>query len=170
VPSGRGDLIDRASFELILDEVSGHLNAQHGRLIDLTVWLLAHPAEWQGDGLWTPNQYLAWRCGIGPTLASNVIAVAERAADLPAAIAAVRRGEMSLDQLMPIVRSVPAWADARGRPIRASGASPAPPGGPPRPIDGRYEHPLGERLNRRWVTFVDPGIPPHLRRRQPDIA
>jgi len=452
VPSGRVDLIDGASFESLLDEVSGHLNAQHGRLIDLTVWLLAHPEEWQGDGLWTPNQYLAWRCGIGPTLASNVIAVAERAADLPAAIGAVRRGEMSLDQLMPIVRSVPAWADeqsvslakrltvsqtrrmvketdwawqpgrvdepearnasstgeradvgelsengpplepvtegpapddnrvsygfgpdgrwflhadldadlgllfesaldeardaefgrrrharadgdpistvsdvdglieigrrslasvagparrnryrinlylerdgrlatdggtelpepiarfltcdghidpvvaehgrpvsvgrsqrtipdrtrravlhrdgrccqipgctatrgldlhhivhwsqlgptdtwnlitlcsrhhrmhhkhrlgiagnaddadslvftdARGRPIRASGASPAPPGGPPRPIDGRYEHPLGERLDRRWVTFVDPGIPPHLGRQHPDIA
>ena len=107
--AGRGDR--RASFESLLDDVAGHLNAQHGRLIDLTVWLLAHPEEWQGDGLWTPNQYLAWRCGIGPALASNVIAAAERAAELPAAIEAVRRGEMSLDQLMPIVRSVPAWAD-----------------------------------------------------------
>jgi hypothetical protein len=108
---GQVDLIDGASFESLLDEVTGHLNAQHGRLFDLTVWLLAHPEAWQGDGLWTPNQYLAWRCGIGPALATNVIAVAERAADLSAAIDAVRRGEMSLDQLMPIVRSVPAWAD-----------------------------------------------------------
>ena len=110
-PTGPVDAIDGSSFESLLDDVAGHLNAQHGRLIDLTVWLLAHPEEWQGDGLWTPNQYLAWRCGIGPALASNVIAAAERAAELPTAIGAVRCGEMSLDQLMPIVRSVPSWAD-----------------------------------------------------------
>ena len=62
------------------------------------------------------------------------------------------------------------FTDARGRPIRASGARPIPPGGPPRPIVGRYEHPLGERLDRRWVTFVDPSVPPHLRHHHPDIA
>ena len=110
-PDGPVDGIDVASFEPMLDDVAGHLNAQHGRLIDLTVWLLAHPEAWQGDGVWTLKQYLAWRCGIGPSLASNVIAAAERADELPAAIATVRRGEMSLDQLMPIVRKVPAWAD-----------------------------------------------------------
>ena len=62
------------------------------------------------------------------------------------------------------------FTDVRGRPVRASGANPAPPGGPPRPIHGRYEHPLGERLDRRWVTFVDPAIPARLRRQHPDIA
>jgi hypothetical protein len=62
------------------------------------------------------------------------------------------------------------FTDARGRPIRASGANPAPPGGPSRPIDGRYEHPLGERLDRRWVTFVDPSIPPQLRHQHPESA
>ena len=110
-PDGPVDLIDAASFEPLLDDVAGQLNAQHGRLIDLTIWLLAHPEAWQGDGVWTATQFLAWRCGIGPSLASNVIAAAERADELPAAIATVRRGEMSLDQLMPIVRKVPAWAD-----------------------------------------------------------
>ena len=101
--------IDASSFEPLLDDVAGHLNAQHGRLIDLTIWLLAHPEAWQGDGVWTASQYLAWRCGVGPALASNVIAAAERADELPVAIETVRRGEMSLDQLMPIVRKVPAW-------------------------------------------------------------
>ena len=51
------------------------------------------------------------------------------------------------------------FTDARGRPIRASGARPIPPGAPPPPIAGTYEHPLGERLDPRWVTFVDPTIP-----------
>ena len=62
------------------------------------------------------------------------------------------------------------FTDCRGKPIRASGARPIPPGGPPSPIAGTYEHPLGERLDPRWVTFVDPSIPPHLRRQHPDIS
>ena len=55
------------------------------------------------------------------------------------------------------------FTDARGRPIRASGARPIPPGGPPRPIAGTYEHPLGERLDPRWVSFVDPKPFPNVR-------
>jgi len=441
--------IDSDGVNALLDDVAGHLNAQHGRLIDLTVWLLDNTMAWQGDGVWTAAQFLAWRCGVSPSTARNVVHAAERVAELPESIELVRRGVLSLDQLMPIVRKAPAWGDAqlaslaprltvaqvqrvcrdtdwswglvqeqatpgandpigppddtdvdgvpeaeagaamsspgdenrvsygsspdgrwwlhadldadlgaqieaslqaardalfrelnegaadapavlvndadalivlaerslaanprpdrrdrfrvnlfmdlagtllttehitipesiarlvtcdgridpvfvdgatpvsvgrsqrtvpdrlrrivlfrdthccqvpgctasrgldlhhivhwsqhgptdtwnlitrcsrhhrmhhkhrlgiagnaddsdsmvftdaRGRPIRTSGASPAPPGGPPRPIDGRYEHPLGERLDRRWVTFVDPGIPPHLRHQHPDIA
>ena len=62
------------------------------------------------------------------------------------------------------------FTDARGRPLRASGARPVPPGGPPTPIRGRYEHPLGERLDARWVTFVEPSTPPDQRRHHPQIA
>ena len=110
-PSGPVDVIDADGVDALFDEVAGHLNAQTGRLIDLTIWLLANMQEWQGDGLWTPNQYLAWRCGVGPSMASNIVAAAGRAKELPVAIEAVRRGELSLDQLMPIVRRVPDWAD-----------------------------------------------------------
>jgi hypothetical protein len=45
--------------------------------------------------------------------ARNLIEAAERASELPESIDAVRRGELSLDQLMPIVRKVPAWGDAQ---------------------------------------------------------
>lgn len=52
------------------------------------------------------------------------------------------------------------FTDARGRSIRASGASPHPPNAPPEPIRGVYEHPLGERLESRWVSFNNPDTPP----------
>lgn len=105
--------IDPSNVDALIDDVAGHVNAQHGRLIDITIWLLANTQEWQGDGLWTPAQYLAWRTGVSPAVASNLVAVAERADDFPVAISTVRRGEMSLDQLLPIIRHVPAWADAQ---------------------------------------------------------
>ncbi|WP_051063354.1 HNH endonuclease [Ilumatobacter nonamiensis] len=63
------------------------------------------------------------------------------------------------------------FTDARGHPIRASGADPHPPNGPPEPIRGEYLHPLGERLESRWVSFVNPDIPAIQRRHQyPDLA
>lgn len=105
--------IDRSNFDALIDDAAGHLNAQHGRLIDLAIWLVANTSEWQGDGLWTPAQYLAWRAGISPAMASNLVAVAERADEVPIAIDKVRSGEMSFDQLLPIVRHTPAWADAQ---------------------------------------------------------
>ncbi len=105
--------INPDSVDALLDDVAGHLNAQHGRLIDLTVWLLANPFEWQGDGVWTAAQFLAWRCGVSASTARSVVEAAERASELPESIELVRRGELSLDQLTPIVRAVPAWGDAQ---------------------------------------------------------
>jgi len=96
-----------------LDDAAGHLNAQYGRLIDATVALLADPIAWQGDGVWTIEAYLAWRCGVSRSTADKIAAVARRADELPDALAAVRAGELSLDQADPIARRCPAWADAQ---------------------------------------------------------
>jgi hypothetical protein len=51
------------------------------------------------------------------------------------------------------------FTDHRGRPIAGSGATPIPPSGPPPPTIGRYEHPLGERIDTRWFTFREPDRP-----------
>ena len=107
------ETMDSDNVHALLDEVAGHLNAQHGRLIDLTVWLLDNSMAWQGDGVWTAAQFLAWRCGVSPSTARNVVHAAERIAELPESIELVRRGVLSLDQLMPIVRKAPAWGDAQ---------------------------------------------------------
>jgi hypothetical protein len=48
------------------------------------------------------------------------------------------------------------FTDARGDPIRPSGASPRPPDRPPPPPDGVWRHPVGERLHTRWLHFTPP--------------
>jgi hypothetical protein len=45
------------------------------------------------------------------------------------------------------------FTDANGNILVESGARPWPPGAPPPPIEGTYEHPIGERLDFRWLHF-----------------
>ena len=44
-----------------------------------------------------------------------------------------------------------------GDPISRSGARPKPPGAPPPQPNGTWQHPLGERLDYRWLHFHPPG-------------
>ena len=67
------------------------------------------------------------------------------------------------------------FTDANGRVITASGARPKPPGAAPPPITGTYQHPLGQRLDMKWVSFGTPPEPrqyhpTHADRRPADIA
>ena len=48
------------------------------------------------------------------------------------------------------------FTDGNGKQILASGARPKPPGAPPSPPIGRYQHPLGERLDLSMVHFSPP--------------
>lgn len=96
----------------VLSEIAGHRNALDGRLVDVAIWLSEHDA-WQGEGLHRPEQFLAWRCGLTTQAARRYVQVADRADELPETVDALRRGELSIDQAMPIVRDVPAWAEAQ---------------------------------------------------------
>ncbi|BAN04467.1 HNH endonuclease signature motif containing protein [Ilumatobacter coccineus] len=102
--------LDDVAAEINL--VAGHRNALDGRLVDVAIWLLANDG-WKGTGLRKPEQFLAFRCGLSPASARRYVQVAARAEELPESIGALRRGELCLDQLMPIVRRVPAWADSQ---------------------------------------------------------
>ena len=62
------------------------------------------------------------------------------------------------------------FVNASGVEIRRSGANPTPPAGPPAEIDGEYEHPIGERLDGRWVTFTHPDVPPDERWQHPGLT
>ena len=73
--------------------------------------LLDAPDAWTGPGIWNLEQFLCWRTGVGLSQARQVRAVAERRHELPDCIAAIDRGELSLDQLTAIAKKVPAWAD-----------------------------------------------------------
>lgn len=57
------------------------------------------------------------------------------------------------------------FANQAGNPIAQSGAKPKPPGAPPSPPLGTYRHPVGERLDRRWLYFNPP--PEHRVRATP---
>lgn len=104
------DGLEAATAEI--NVIAGHRNALDGRLVDIAVWLLDDDA-WKGTGLRKPEQFLAFRCGLSPASARRYVQVAERADELPESIDALRRGELCLDQLMPIVRRVPGWADSQ---------------------------------------------------------
>lgn len=94
-----------------VDEIAGFLNAQHARLVDQVVTLLADTRLWQGSGVWTMAQWLAWRTGISPRTARHVVAIAERVDELPACATKFRRGELSLEQMAAIAERAPSWTD-----------------------------------------------------------
>ncbi|MDX2379124.1 MAG: DUF222 domain-containing protein [Acidimicrobiia bacterium] len=94
-----------------LNEIAGHLNTQHARLVDATVELLANPGRWRGDGVWTAQQYLCWRVGLAPARAVHIVEIAERVGELPICTAAFRSGELAIDAMAAIAKRVPWWAD-----------------------------------------------------------
>jgi hypothetical protein len=97
----------------VFDSAAGHLNVQHGRLVSAASWMLDHVDQWQGDGLWTPEAYVRWRTGVAPATAAKIVDIARRADEFPDCLAALQRGELSLDQLTPITRHAPGWCDAQ---------------------------------------------------------
>ena len=91
-------------------DVAGLVNAGHGRMVDLTVLVLAE-GHHVGPGLHTPAQYLRWRFGIGHTASNALVRVASRVDELPCAVAALRAGEISLDQAAVIAKHAPTTYD-----------------------------------------------------------
>jgi hypothetical protein len=100
-----------ATIEDELDDVAGHLNAQHARLVDLTIRLLADEGLWAGPGVWTVEQFLAWRVGIAPNRARQVVEIARRGNELPECLEAFRRGELAVDQMAAVATRAPWWTD-----------------------------------------------------------
>ena len=99
-------------FDAALNEVAGHLNAQHARLVDLTIDMLADESLWVGEGAHTPELFLAWRTGLAPQRARQIVAIARRAGELPVTLDAFRRGELAIDQMAAIAQRAPWWSDS----------------------------------------------------------
>ncbi|MDX2381683.1 MAG: DUF222 domain-containing protein [Acidimicrobiia bacterium] len=102
---------DQAVLDEELNVIAGHLNAQHARLVDATIELLANPIRWQGPGVWTPEQYLCWRVGLATSRAGQIVDIARRVDQLPICVAAFRRGEMAIDAMATIAKRAPWWTD-----------------------------------------------------------
>jgi hypothetical protein len=104
-------VVDIDELDDSLNQVAGHLNAQHALLVDLTTELLAHEDWWRGPGIHTPELYLAWRTGVSPERARQVVQIARRVDDLPVCLEKFRRGELAVDQMAAIAKRAPWWTD-----------------------------------------------------------
>ena len=103
--------LDIEQIDAGLNEVAGHVNAQHARLVDLTVALLADESAWAGPGVYRAEQYLAWKTGLSLTRAKQIVTIARRATELPVSMDAFRRGELAVDQVYAIALRAPWWSD-----------------------------------------------------------
>ncbi|RLE25022.1 MAG: hypothetical protein DRJ50_03710 [Actinobacteria bacterium] len=107
----RVGVVEMEELDTSLNQVAGYLNAQHAALVDLTIELLAHEEWWAGPGIHTPELYLAWRTGVSPERARQLVQIARRVDDLPVCLDKFRRGELAVDQMAAIARRAPWWTD-----------------------------------------------------------
>jgi hypothetical protein len=91
-------------------EIAGVLNVANARLVAVMEIVLADEA-WQGPGVHTPTQWLAWKAGISPERAKDIVRVATRRASFPTLIDRFDQGQLSVEQVAVAVRA-PVWAEA----------------------------------------------------------
>jgi hypothetical protein len=106
MPGGDALLPRIAEVEARVAEVAGVIHGGFAALVDLAGTALDEKL-WQGWGIHSPAQWLAWKSGLSIRVAGQVVKVARRREDLPCAFAALRSGELSLDQVRLLARHVP---------------------------------------------------------------
>jgi len=109
------DLAEReaeaARLEGEIAEVCGVINAATGRLVRLIGQVL-ETGSWDGVGIRSPEQWVAWKCGVGSGRARSLVAMARRLSELPQTRAAFEAGELAEDQVAVVSRFAPASTDA----------------------------------------------------------
>lgn len=101
---------EAARLEGEIAEVCGIINAATGRLVRLIHGVLETGA-WEGVGVRSPEQWVAWRCGVGTSRARSLVAMARRLSELPATQAAFEAGELAEDQVAVVARYAPTFTD-----------------------------------------------------------
>ncbi len=98
-------------LEGAMAELAGVINAAQGRLVQLIAEGL-EAGLWQQSGIHSPTQWLTWQLGISSGHAGRLVALAQRAGELPATMQAFAHGEVSLEQAVVVARHVPADHEA----------------------------------------------------------
>ncbi len=98
-------------LEAEIAEVCGMINAATARLVRLLGEVLA-TGSWEGAGIRSPEQWVAWKCGVGPARARSLVAMARRLPELPETRTSFEAGELTEDQVAVIARRAPASTDA----------------------------------------------------------
>ncbi|HVM06250.1 MAG TPA: DUF222 domain-containing protein [Acidimicrobiales bacterium] len=76
----------------------GVLNAATAEVVAAIAQALEDPAGWQGDGIVSPEHWVALRAGVSSARARRLVAMARALAQLPSAAAAFAEGALSEDQ------------------------------------------------------------------------
>ena len=103
---------DEARADCISDELcglAGQLNVVHARVTKVVAEAL-ETGLWQQGGVTTPEQFVAWKLGVSPEFAKQVVRVARHRHEFPSVVGALDRGELSVEQTAAAVKA-PAWAD-----------------------------------------------------------
>ncbi len=91
-------------------EIAGILNVANAELVSIMETVLADE-HWQGPGIHTPAQWLAWKAGISPERARDIVRIAGRRSSFPTLIDTFDHGHLSVEQVAVAVKA-PEWADA----------------------------------------------------------
>ena len=99
------------AIEEELGRVCGALNAASSGLVSLVARALETGAH-EGTGIHSPEQWVAWKCGVSAGRARRLVNMARRLGDLPRVASAFQGGELSEEQVAVVCRHAPAYADA----------------------------------------------------------
>jgi Domain of unknown function (DUF222)/HNH endonuclease len=91
--------------------LAGAANMVMARLVEVTAAAIA-AGETNEAGMKTPAAWLAWRSGLSPERAGQLVRLAKVRDRYPVLFAAFDRGEVSADQMTELVKA-PEWAQAQ---------------------------------------------------------
>ena len=99
-------------LETRLADVCGVLNAAHAQLVSLVAEALETGA-WDVPGVRHAQHWVAWKTGLSPSRAKQIVQIASRTAELPVTLGMFADGELAVDQVAVVSRFVPAHNDAQ---------------------------------------------------------
>ncbi|MEA2717169.1 MAG: hypothetical protein QOI99_1486, partial [Actinomycetota bacterium] len=108
-----------AELEHQIAEVCGVMNAAVGRLVGL-IGRVLETGAWEGAGIGSAQQWVAWKCGVSPARARSLVAMSRRLGELPETKAAMEAGELCEDQVAVVCRHVPAAIDGQAAELARS--------------------------------------------------
>ncbi len=110
---------EAAGLEDEIAEVCGILNVATGRLVSLIGRVLA-TESYAGAGIRSPEQWVAWKCGVSLGRARALVSMARRLPELPETRAALEAGELAEDQVAVVCRHTPAHNDTEAAELARS--------------------------------------------------
>ncbi len=116
---GNAEESEGATLEDEIAEQCGILNVATGRLVSLIGRVLA-TGSYAGAGIRSPEQWVAWKCGVSIGRARVLVNMARRLPELAETRSALEAGELAEDQVAVICRHTPAHNDAEAAELARS--------------------------------------------------